>query len=136
MKSKRRLIAISAVIVAAFAYLVTLGMREGGMYYLEVSEFVSKAGELDGRKVRVNGAVVRGSMDFDPATLRLSFALRDVKGQERINVLYRGAPPDLMEEEGVTLVAEGTYDPAARVFVSRKLLVKCPSKYEKKEAGA
>lgn len=136
MKSRKKLLAVSAVIIASFAYLVAMGMKEGGMYYLEVSEFVRKAGELDGRKVRVNGEVVRGSMDFDPSTLRLSFVLRDVEGPERINVLYRGAPPDLIEEDGVTLVAEGAFDSEADVFVSKKLLVKCPSKYEKEEAGA
>lgn len=136
MSSKGRLIAISAVIVAAFIYLVTLGMREGSMYYFEVSELLAKAGELDGRKVRVNGEVVKGSVKFDPGTLKLTFTMKDTKGPQELKVLYRGAPPDLMDKDGVTLVAEGAFDPGKKVFLSKRLLVKCPSKYEKKRTGA
>jgi hypothetical protein len=33
-------------------------------------------------------------------------------------------------------VAEGIYNPARKLFVSSNLLVKCPSKYEKKGDSA
>jgi cytochrome c-type biogenesis protein CcmE len=97
---------------------------------------VQQADQIGNRKVRVNGAIVKNSLNFDPEALKLVFTMRDTKGPQRLNVLYRGAPPDLIEEEGVTLVAEGSYDKNQKVFVSKKLLVKCPSKYEKKGDSA
>jgi cytochrome c-type biogenesis protein CcmE len=138
MKNRTKVIVISIVLITSFAYLVFLGMKEGTMYYLEVSEFIQQANEIGDRKVRVNGAIVKDSLVFDPETLKLVFVLRDAKDTvslQRLNVVYRGAPPDLIEEDGVTLVAEGSYDRNLNVFVSKKLLVKCPSKYEKKDGS-
>jgi cytochrome c-type biogenesis protein CcmE len=136
MKSKTKVMVISAIMIASFTYLVFLGMKEGTMFYLEVSEFVQQADQLGNRKVRVNGAIVKDSLSFDAEALKLVFTMKDTKGAQRLNVMYRGAPPDLIEEEGVTLVAEGSYDKKHNVFVSKKLLVKCPSKYEKKGDSA
>ncbi len=136
MNRKTKVIVISILLVASFVYLVFLGMKEGTMFYLEVSEFVEQAEQIGDRKVRINGAIVKDSLNFDPKNLKLVFKLKDTKGPELINVVYRGAPPDLIEEDGVTLVAEGSYDRKQNIFVSKKLLVKCPSKYEKKGENA
>ena len=136
MNRKTKVIVISTLLVASFVYLVFLGMKEGTMFYLEVSEFVEQAEQIGDRKVRINGAIVKDSLNFDPKNLKLVFKLKDTKGPELINVVYRGAPPDLIEEDGVTLVAEGSYDRKQNIFVSKKLLVKCPSKYEKKGESA
>ena len=136
MNRKTKVIVISILLVASFVYLVFLGMKEGTMFYLEVSEFVEQAEQIGDRKVRINGAIVKDSLNFDPKDLKLVFKLKDTKGPELINVVYRGAPPDLIEEDGVTLVAEGSYDRKQNIFVSKKLLVKCPSKYEKKGESA
>lgn len=136
MNRKTKVIVISTLLVASFVYLVFLGMKEGTMFYLEVSEFVEQSEQIGDRKVRINGAIVKDSLNFDPKDLKLVFKLKDTKGPELINVVYRGAPPDLIEEDGVTLVAEGSYDRKRNIFVSKKLLVKCPSKYEKKGESA
>ncbi len=136
MNRKTKVIVISTLLVASFVYLVFLGMKEGTMFYLEVSEFVEQAEQIGDRKVRINGAIVKDSLNFDPKGLKLVFKLKDTKGPELINVVYRGAPPDLIEEDGVTLVAEGSYNKKQNIFVSKKLLVKCPSKYEKKGESA
>lgn len=136
MNRKTKVIVISILLVSSFVYLVFLGMKEGTMFYLEVSEFVAQAEQIGDRKVRINGAIVKDSLNFDPKTLKLVFKLKDTKGPELINVVYRGAPPDLIEEDGVTLVAEGSYDKKQNIFVSKRLLVKCPSKYEKKGESA
>ncbi len=136
MNRKTKVIVISILLVSSFVYLVFLGMKEGTMFYLEVSEFVEQAEQIGDRKVRINGAIVKDSLSFDPESLMLVFKLKDTKGPELINVVYRGAPPDLIEEDGVTLVAEGSYDRKQNIFVSKKLLVKCPSKYEKKGENA
>jgi cytochrome c-type biogenesis protein CcmE len=133
MKGKAKVIVISFVVVASFLYLVLIGMKEGTMYYFEIAEFVGKMDELGQKKVRVNGEIVPKSMDFNSRSLVLAFTLKDLKGPEVLDVLYKGTPPDLIEQEGVTLVAEGSYNSEEKVFVAKQLLIKCPSKYEKKD---
>jgi cytochrome c-type biogenesis protein CcmE len=133
MKGKAKVIIISIVVVASFLYLVLIGMKEGTMYYFEIAEFVSKVDELGQKKVRVNGEIVPKSLDFNTRSLVLAFTLKDLKGPEVLDVQYKGTPPDLIEQEGVTLVAEGSYNRKAKVFVAKQLLIKCPSKYEKKD---
>jgi cytochrome c-type biogenesis protein CcmE len=131
VKGKAKVIIASVLIMGAFSYLVLIGMKEGSMYYLEVGEFIDKADELGERKVRINGEVVNGSLDFNSQSLLFAFSLRDTKRSDVLNVIYKGTPPDLIEEKGVTLVAEGSYDKMKKIFVAKKLLVKCPSKYER-----
>ncbi len=134
MKSRSRIVVLAIfLIIASFIYLVFLGMKEGSMYYLEVSELFRRLDNLGQEKVRVNGEIVPNSVNFDLDTLRLDFFMKDIKGSQRLNVVYKGTPPDLLEQEGVTLVAEGSYNREKRIFEAKKLLVKCPSKYEKKE---
>lgn len=134
MNERTKIIIIASILItASFIYLVFLGMKEGSMYYLEVSELFDRLDDLGQKKVRVNGEIIPNSVNFDLNTLKLNFSMKDIKGSQRLNVVYKGTPPDLLEQEGVTLVAEGSYNRELGIFEAKKLLVKCPSKYEKKE---
>jgi cytochrome c-type biogenesis protein CcmE len=131
MKGRIKVTVVVLLMCAAFIYLIVIGLNEGSMYYLEVSEFNAKLPALSSEKVRVNGMVKKGTYDFDSKEQVLSFTLKDTKGPETVNVVFKGPPPDLVQDDGITVVAEGRYDKSREVFVSTKLLVKCPSKYEK-----
>ncbi len=136
MKARRKTVIFAVILIlSSFVYLVFLGMKEGSMYYLEVSEFFSRLDELGRQKVRINGAIVPGSVNYDTGSMKLTFYLKDkdMEDSRQLKVVYRGSPPDLLEQEGVTLVAEGSYNRKTGVFEAGQLLVKCPSKYEKKE---
>jgi cytochrome c-type biogenesis protein CcmE len=136
MKKHSKAIFAGLLIVAAFSYLITIGLKEGSMYYLEVSEFTERMDSVVGEKVRVNGAVVADSIHYDTAKREFTFTLKDAEGPQKLDVIYHGAPPDLVDQEGVTIVAEGKYNPEKKLFISSNLLVKCPSKYEKKGDSA
>ncbi len=136
MKKHSKVIFSGLLIIAAFSYLITVGLKEGSMYYLEVSEFTERMDSVAGEKIRINGAVILDTIHYDTTKGLLTFTLKDIEGPQKLNVLYRGAPPDLVDREGVTIVAEGTYNPMKKLFVSSNLLVKCPSKYEKKGDSA
>jgi len=139
MKGRQITIVFSVLLIlTAFTYLVLLGMREGSMYYVEVSELFERLDELGHGKVRVNGEIVPGSVNYETETLKLIFTLKDkdIYDSPTLNVIYKGSPPDMLEQEGVSLVAEGSYNKEKRIFEAKKLLVKCPSKYEKKEDEA
>lgn len=133
MKGKTKVAVVSVILVAAFGYLVFLGMQEGSMYYLDVGEFFERFEEIGSNEARVNGKVISDSVSFEMSTQMLSFMLKDVKGAQTINVQYNGPPPDLLKEDGVTVVVEGAYNSEEQKFIATTLLVKCPSKYEKKD---
>ena len=136
MKKHAKTIFAGLLIIVAFTYLITIGLKEGSMYYLEVSEFAERMDTVVGEKIRINGAVVADSIHYDIATREMTFTLKDTEGPQKLDVIYHGAPPDLVDHEGVTIVAEGIYSPEKKLFVSSNLLVKCPSKYEKKGDSA
>ena len=136
MKKHSITIFAGLLIIVAFTYLITIGLKEGSMYYLEVSEFAERMDTVAGEKIRINGAVVADSIHYDIATREMTFTLKDAEGPQKLDVIYHGAPPDLVDREGVTIVAEGIYSPEKKLFISSNLLVKCPSKYEKKGDSA
>jgi len=135
MKTNYKIVFVFIVLIVTFSYLVFTGIQEGSMYYLEVSEFVNKKETLAGKKVRINGRVVKKTLHYNPSQMLLSFELADTKTNDRLKVLYHGTPPDLINKEGITTVAEGYYDRKSNVFIAKQLLIKCPSKYERKESN-
>ena len=122
------------VVLSALAYLIYVGIQTGSMYFLSVSEFTAQRLQLGDKNIRINGNVLPGSVKFNTSNLDLSFTLQDETTKETLNVKYRGPKPDLIEQAGVSLVAEGSYNSSEKVFAANNLLVKCPSKYEGKEA--
>ena len=133
MKRQMKFAILGGVVIAALTYLMYVGIQTGSMYYLSVSEFMVQKESFNGRKVRVNGELLVGSVRYDPKDLELRFILKDEETGHTLPILYRGAPPDLLEQEGVSVVAEGVYDEETGTFKADQLLVKCPSKYERKE---
>ncbi len=123
------------VVLSALAYLIYVGIQTGSMYFLSVSEFAAQRVQIGDKNVRINGNVLPGSVKFDISNLDLSFTLQDETTKETLDVKYRGPKPDLIEQAGVSLVAEGTYNSQEKVFAAHNLLVKCPSKYEGKEGA-
>lgn len=123
-------VAFGVVLAAAALWLIVSGLNEGGAYYFHVSEVVAGKYPRDLAAIRVSGVALPGTAAFDPATGDFRFRLRDHRQPVEIAVVHQGLRPESFQE-GKPLVAEGRYDPAARVFTSTALILKCPSKYEK-----
>ncbi len=123
-----------SIIFLALGYLIFMATKSAGMYYLTLPELRAQAEEFRGKVVRLNGMIVSDSVVKDPSDeFSMIFELTDEKGRERpLKVFYKGVPPDLMHKDGVTLIAEGTYNEKDDTFMAKELLVKCPSKYESK----
>lgn len=114
-----------AVVVAVIAYLVVTSIQGATAEYLTVSQV--KAQEAD-RIVRVNGAIVGDTIEWDAHNLTLRFELSDDTG--RLPVFYQGLRPDMFRD-GATATVEGKMG-ADGVFQAGQILLKCPSKYEEK----
>lgn len=96
--------------------------------YVSVRE--AKSGN---RRVQVAGILVKDTPRYDSQTHHLVFTLREDGGDEMV-VEYDGARPANFES-ATKVVAIGKYDIKKQAFMSKELLVKCPTKYEGRVKG-
>ncbi len=139
------------LMLSAVVYLVFTAMSQGSQYFLTVEELLARREELQGRKVRVSGAVLGPSIVYNPETLELRFIIVHIPGDNdeieaqgglaavlkaavndpnrpRLPVVYYGPKPDLLRHEAQAIVL-GTMDENG-VFQAEELLLKCPTRYE------
>lgn len=141
------------VIVAAIIYLIVSSLSVNVQYFLTVEEVLSKqnAGELDARNVRVSGAVIGDSIQYDMDTLELKFTIVHVPGdnnlleeegglaaalhnavidpdRSRLDVVHHGPIPDLLQNEAQAILTGKVLESGE--FEADEILLKCPTKYE------
>lgn len=121
-----KFLAGGAVVVLVIAYLVFSSMQGATAPYLTVGEV--KAAAQSQRLVRVSGAVVGDTIEWDAHNVVLKFNLSDDTGS--LPVMYKGLRPDMLLD-GATATAEGKMG-ADGTFQASQILLKCPSKYEAK----
>ncbi len=134
----------SFVIVGAVAALIWTAVSETSAYFMTVEEWAASRGAHDGQPLRLAGRVAGGSVEWDPATLDLAFAIvpippktdvhmpRPVVAPEefakaRLPVRYNGILPDMFGEDRDVIVEGRVHE---GVFAAETLLTTCPSKYE------
>jgi cytochrome c-type biogenesis protein CcmE len=139
------------LIVAAVIYLIVSSTQASAQYFLTVDELNAKGESIKGRDLRISGAVIGDSIQYDPATLNLSFTIANIPGdnkeidaqgglqavlhsavtdpnRQHLNVVYNGPKPDLMRNEAQAIITGKMGDDG--VFYAQELLLKCPTKYE------
>ena len=139
------------LIVAAIIYLIVSSTRASAQYFLTVDELNTKGSSVIGRDLRVSGAVIGDTIQYDPQTLTLSFEVAHVSGDNkeieaqgglaavlhdavvdpnraRMQVVYNGVKPDLLRNEAQAIMTGQVH--ADGVFYADELLLKCPTKYE------
>ena len=105
--------------------------------FSELSQSLNPYVSFAEAKTNKSTVQVKGSLLKDPTSItyenqELRFLLRDEKG-EQVQVSYHGAKPDNFEHAD-SVVVIGKYNGSE--FTAEKLLVKCPSKYERKGASS
>ena len=128
------MIASVLVVIAALGYLALGNFGRNLVYFFTPSEVMAFTQDHYGKKVRVGGLVVKGSLKVVPRTLRMTFDLTD--GAATIPVAFEGIPPDLFKE-GQGAVVEGYWD-AGSLFHSNMIMAKHSEDYmpiELKRAG-
>ncbi len=123
---KKKYLIGGAVVLAAVIYLLYLSFGSSVSYYVTVSEFYDRIGELEDTNVRVAGVITDNSIDWDAEEVELKFTI--IEGGENMPVVYNGAQPAGFKA-GSNLLVEGKYG-ADGVFEATQLILKCPSKYE------
>lgn len=144
------------LIVAAVIYLIVSSTQTSAQYFLTVDELLAKKAGLVGRDVRISGAVLGDTIQYDPQTLTLTFTIAHVTGdnreieargglaavlhaavsdpgRSRLEVVYQGPKPDLLQGEAQAIMT-GKMGEDGKFYAS-ELLLKCPSRYEEALPG-
>jgi cytochrome c-type biogenesis protein CcmE len=139
------------LIVAAIVYLIISSTQASAQYFLTVDELLAKGSSVSGRDLRISGAVIGDSIQYDPQTLTLTFEVAHVPGDNKdieaqgglakvlhsavvdpnrahLMVVYNGVKPDLLRNEAQAIMTGKIGSDG--VFQANELLLKCPTKYE------
>jgi cytochrome c-type biogenesis protein CcmE len=117
-----RLIVALSVAAALAVFLIYTSFAGGATPSIQPSELA----EHDGRVVL--GGIVTGPARGDARGDGLRFTLRNVEGEGRVAVLYRGSVPDLFRP-GREVMLEGQLRNGTFIAKPDSLKTKCPSKY-------
>lgn len=140
------------LILAAVIYLIVSSTQASAQYYLTIDELNAKGESVYGKNVRVSGAVLGETINYDPQSLTLSFTVahvtadnREIEAQgglaevlhqatvdpsrSRIQVVYHGPKPDLLRNEAQAIMTGKMGEDG--IFYADELLLKCPTRYEK-----
>ncbi|MEW5975914.1 MAG: cytochrome c maturation protein CcmE [Acidobacteriota bacterium] len=126
-KRKIKFLVGSLIIVGSVAWLGFSGFDESLAYYKTVDELMAMNQDAYGKRVRVAGDVVAGSIQTAGGRLQ-SFVLEQEGKTLRINYVGNELPPDTFKD-GSQALAEGHLNPNGE-FEAAKIQAKCASKYE------
>ena len=130
-KVKLRFIFVVIILITLIlsVFLVLKSLEENVVYFQSPSEINSSV-ELNKKKIRIGGMVKKDSISVNSD--EINFIITDFKNE--INVTYKGAIPNLFEEEkGV--VAEGILKDR-NFFSATKILAKHDENYMPPEVKA
>ena len=138
------------LIVAAIVYLIYSSTAASAQYFLTVDEVAVKGEEVYDRDLRVSGAVIGDTIEYDPQTLTLTFTVAHIPGDNaeieeqgglamvlhdavenpgsQMQVVHNGPMPDLLQNEAQAIMTGRLGEDG--VFYADELLLKCPTKYE------
>jgi cytochrome c-type biogenesis protein CcmE len=139
------------LILGAVVFLIWSATASTSEYFLTIDELNAKGASIVNKNLRVSGAVIGDSIQYDAKSLTLTFDVAQVPGDNsliesqgglaavlhqavldpsraRMKVVYVGPKPDLLRNEAQAIIT-GHID-SDGVFHADELLLKCPTKYE------
>lgn len=133
------------LILAAVAYLVVSSTLTSGRFFITVDEVVNDP-QYIGETVRISGAVLGETIQYDSETLTMEFVISHIPTEfddlaealhqsvndpsmTRLPVYIQGEPkPDLLQHEAQAILTGTLGDDG--VFYATEVLLKCPSRFE------
>ena len=140
-----------SLILVAVAYLIYSSTQMNKEYFMTINELKAAGSSVTDKSLRLSGAVVGDTVQYDTKTLTLTFEVAHVPGdnaelesegglavalkeavndptRERIKVVYVGPKPDLLRSEAQAIMTGKLGEDG--IFYADELLLKCPTKYE------
>ncbi|OGO65401.1 MAG: hypothetical protein A2030_09400 [Chloroflexi bacterium RBG_19FT_COMBO_50_10] len=151
MGGRAKFIIGGLLIMAAIVYLIISSTNANAQYFFTIDELKSRSQSIVGQSVRISGAVIGDSIQYDPQTLSLSFTIANVPADNKeieaqgglaavlhaavtdparthMQAIYVGPKPDLLRDEAQAIMTGHMGEDG--VFYADELLLKCPTKYE------
>ncbi len=151
MQGRAKFIVGGLLILAAVIYLIVSATQANAEYFMTVDELKSKGNSMVGRGLRISGAVIGDTIQYDPQTMNLTFDIAHVPGDNaaiemggglaavlhaavtdparaRLTIVYNGPTPDLLRDEAQAIVTGHLGEDG--IFYADELLLKCPTKYQ------
>jgi cytochrome c-type biogenesis protein CcmE len=139
------------LILGAVVFLIWSSTAATQEYFMTVDELNAKGTNVVSKSVRLSGAVIGDTIQYDAETLTLSFDVAHVSGDNadletegglaialheavidptraRVKVVYVGPRPDLLRNEAQAIMTGRLGEDG--VFYAEELLLKCPTRYE------
>lgn len=139
------------LILAAVVYLIVSSTKASAEYFMTVNELHEDGAAAVDKSLRLSGAVIGDSIQYDADTLTLTFEVAHVTGnnneieaqgglaevlyqavndpsRERVTVIYVGPQPDLLRGEAQAIMTGRLGEDG--IFYAEELLLKCPTRYE------
>lgn len=139
------------LILGAVVFLIWTSTAANAEYFLTIDELNTKGASIVDKNLRVSGAVIGDSIQYDAQSLSLSFDVAHVPGdtadiktegglaealhqavidptRARMRVVYVGPKPDLLRNEAQAIMTGRLGEDG--VFYAEELLLKCPTRYE------
>ena len=139
------------LILAAVIYLIVSSTQASAEYFMTVNEVKAEGASAVGKSLRLSGAVLGDTIQYDAQTLTLTFEVAHVSGdnaeieaqgglaqvlyqavndpsRQRVTIVYVGPKPDLLRGEAQAIMTGKLGEDG--IFYAEELLLKCPTKYE------
>jgi cytochrome c-type biogenesis protein CcmE len=148
---KGKFIVGGVFIFIAVIFLIITASRGSIEYFMTVDELRDGGAAIVGKNLRISGAVVGDSIQYDPEKLTLTFEVAHVPGKNseieargglakalhdavtdvtrtHLTISYEGIKPDLLQNEAQAIITGHLGEDG--IFYADELLLKCPTKYE------
>ena len=139
------------LILGAVVFLIWTSTAASAEYFLTIDELNAKGASVVEKNLRVSGAVIGDSIQYDAQSLTLTFEVAHVPADNlaietegglaealhvavmdpsraRLKVVYEGVKPDLLRNEAQAIMTG--HLGADGIFYAEELLLKCPTRYE------
>lgn len=139
------------LILSAVVYLIISSTRANAQYFMTVDELLARGPDAVGQNMRISGAVIGDTIQYDSKTLDLKFTVAQIPAdnnlikeqgglaaalhaavtdptRDKLVVTYNGPMPDLLKDEAQAIVVGHLGDDG--IFHATDLQLKCPTKYQ------
>ena len=139
------------LILGAVVFLIWSSTAATSEYFLTINELNEKGSKMVNKNLRLSGAVLGDTIQYDSQNLVLTFEVAHVPGdnaeieaqggladvlhqavidpsRQRMKVVYEGVMPDLLRNEAQAIMTGHLGKDG--IFYAEELLLKCPTKYE------
>jgi len=139
------------LILSAVVYLIISSTQANAQYFHTVDEILASGPDAVGKNMRISGAVLGNTIQYDSKTLDLKFTIAHVPADNKtikeegglaaalhaavtdparaqLPIVYNGEVPDLLKDEAQAIVIGQMGEDG--IFYAEELQLKCPTKYE------